>query len=163
MDIDYMAPRAFSAYWSDVVFPCRATASRALNEFQHFTMDVDGLRVHFIHERGEARRASTCADARLAGFVPGVREADSAAHASESLWRKCIRMQFDVVVPSLPGYGFSEAATAPGMNNRRIAQLWLQLMRALGYERFGAQGGDWGAGISTWLARDFPERIPVSI
>lgn len=66
---------------------------------------------------------------------------------------------FHVVVPSLPGYGFSHAPEQPGMNSRRIAGLWGELMSALGYIRFATQGGDIGAGVSTWLARLLPERL----
>ena len=58
---------------------------------------------------------------------------------------------FDVVAPSMPGYGFSDHARAPGMDAERIAALWAELMRGLGYARFGAQGGDWGAMVSTYL------------
>jgi pimeloyl-ACP methyl ester carboxylesterase len=64
--------------------------------------------------------------------------------------------EFDVVVPSLPGYGFS---TGPAANPVRIAELWGKLMSGLGYERFAAHGGDWGATISTRLALLFPERV----
>jgi pimeloyl-ACP methyl ester carboxylesterase len=60
-------------------------------------------------------------------------------------------VSFDVVVPSLPGFGFSARPTKPGMNTFRIADLWLSLMRELGYERFAAQGGDFGAAVSTIL------------
>jgi len=66
---------------------------------------------------------------------------------------------FDIIVPSMPGYGFSDRLAAPGMTPRRIAGLWRRLMAALGYERYGVQGGDWGATVSTWLALDAPERV----
>jgi pimeloyl-ACP methyl ester carboxylesterase len=66
---------------------------------------------------------------------------------------------FDVVVPSIPGYGFSERPTVPGTSNSAVADLWTGLMDRLGYPRFAAQGGDWGAGISTWIARKAPERL----
>ncbi|MFP3600239.1 alpha/beta fold hydrolase, partial [Chryseobacterium sp. SIMBA_029] len=56
---------------------------------------------------------------------------------------------FDVVVPSLPGYGFSSAPADSGVGSRAIAGLWHELMTSLGYERFGAQGGDIGSGVST--------------
>ena len=65
---------------------------------------------------------------------------------------------FDVVVPSLPGYGFSQAPSEPGANTAAIARTWVELMRALSYERFCAQGGDWGAGVSTLLGIEHPER-----
>jgi pimeloyl-ACP methyl ester carboxylesterase len=61
---------------------------------------------------------------------------------------------FDVVVPSLPGYGFSDRPASPG-----IGELWVKLMRGLGYERFGAQGGDWGASVSTAMALAAPEAL----
>src|SRR5436305_8061166 len=61
--------------------------------------------------------------------------------------------------PSLPGYGFSDPPSSAGMSNARMAELFAQLMTTLGYERFGAQGGDWGAGIATWLAAKFPSRL----
>src|SRR5262249_49403413 len=66
---------------------------------------------------------------------------------------------FDVVVPSIPGYGFSDIPPVPGTANAGVADLWVQLMEALGHPRFGAQGGDWGAGISTRGARNHPRRL----
>ncbi|MFD6156131.1 alpha/beta fold hydrolase [Nocardia sp. NPDC060256] len=66
---------------------------------------------------------------------------------------------FDVVVPALPGFGFSERPAAVGWNPGRTAQAWAELMTRLGYERFGAHGGDWGAFVSTELARLAPERV----
>jgi pimeloyl-ACP methyl ester carboxylesterase len=155
MDVDYM--RELLAYWSDV-FSWRER-ERALNGLRHFTMDVGGLRVHFIHERGEGE--TPCPLVLTHGWPGSFLEFRKLIPllTHPSRYGENASDAFDVVVPSLPGYGFSEAARSPGMSNRRIAQLWAELMRALGYERFGAQGGDWGAGVSTWLARDFPERI----
>ncbi|MGH9480956.1 MAG: epoxide hydrolase family protein [Terriglobales bacterium] len=66
---------------------------------------------------------------------------------------------FDVVVPSLPGFGFSDPPRAPGVNLFRIAQLWAELMSALGYTRFAAQGGDFGASVATLLGLEFPQRV----
>ena len=66
---------------------------------------------------------------------------------------------FDVVIPALPGFGFSERPREPGWNPGRTAQAWADLMTRLGYERFGAHGGDWGASVSTELARLVPERV----
>ncbi len=79
--------------------------------------------------------------------------ADPAAHGGSA------QDAFDVVVPSIPGYGFSERPRSPGMSNAAVADLWIEMMGQLGYPRFGAQGGDWGAGISTWMARNAPERL----
>jgi pimeloyl-ACP methyl ester carboxylesterase len=69
------------------------------------------------------------------------------------------QMAFDLVVPSLPGFGFSGAPRTSGMHARAIAQLWHELMSHLGYERYFAQGGDIGAAVSTWLARLYPESV----
>jgi pimeloyl-ACP methyl ester carboxylesterase len=64
---------------------------------------------------------------------------------------------FDVVIPSLPGYGFSERPARTGVNYRYVAGLWHRLMHGLGYERYGAQGGDFGAGVATFMALDDPK------
>src|SRR5262249_876574 len=66
---------------------------------------------------------------------------------------------FDLIVPSLPGYGFSGRPRRPGMNAFAIAGLWAGLMQGLGYERFAAQGGDWGASVTLCLGRLFAERL----
>lgn len=64
-----------------------------------------------------------------------------------------------MVVPSLPGYGFSDCPRERGMDPRKIATLWVRLMQELGYGRFGAQGGDWGSAISIALGLDHAERM----
>lgn len=69
------------------------------------------------------------------------------------------RDAFDVIVPSLPGYGFSDRPSERGMNIFRIADIWAELMRELGYNRFGAHGGDWGAYVTTLLALRHPEMV----
>lgn len=66
---------------------------------------------------------------------------------------------FHVVCPTMPGYGFSDKPTAPGWGVERIADAWAELMTALGYERFGAQGGDWGSAVTVALGAQHPERI----
>jgi pimeloyl-ACP methyl ester carboxylesterase len=66
---------------------------------------------------------------------------------------------FDVVVPSLPGFGFSPAPARPGTNSRAVAALWHGLMQRLGYSRYFAQGGDIGSSVSTWLARQYPQSV----
>ena len=66
---------------------------------------------------------------------------------------------FDVIVPSLPGYGFTDRPTERGMNPSKVAALWVKLMTELGYVRFAAQGGDWGSTISTALGLNHAQRI----
>jgi microsomal epoxide hydrolase len=66
---------------------------------------------------------------------------------------------FDVDCPSMPGYGFSDHPRQPGMDAEKIAAVWVQLMRGLGYERFGAQGGDWGSMVSGYLGANHPDAV----
>ena len=70
-----------------------------------------------------------------------------------------LRGGFHLVVPSLPGYGFSSLPAGGGFSNARMAEVMLELMTALSYPRFAVQGGDWGAGIGTWMALKAPERL----
>jgi pimeloyl-ACP methyl ester carboxylesterase len=122
---------------------------RELNRLPHFQARIDGQQIHFIHQRSAAPGAPPLlllhgwpgSFVEMLGVLP------------------LLARSFDVVVPSLPGHGFSAPATAAGMSNARMAEILAQLMTALGYERFGAQGGDWGAGIATWLAVKFPARL----
>jgi len=65
---------------------------------------------------------------------------------------------FEVVAPSLPGYGFSEAAARPGMGPAQMGQMFVKLMERLGHEKFYVQGGDWGAVITEAISKLFPER-----
>jgi pimeloyl-ACP methyl ester carboxylesterase len=145
--------RDLLAYWADE-FDWRAQ-ERALNTFAHFRAELDGIRVHFVHER--ARRGPgvplvlthgwPSAFVELLPLVPLL--TDPEAHGIDG-------PAFDVVIPSLPGYGFSERPPRTGVTTRYTAGLWHRLMRALGYERYGAQGGDWGAGVATFMALDDP-------
>jgi pimeloyl-ACP methyl ester carboxylesterase len=141
------------AYWAED-FDWRAQ-ERALNAFAHFRAELDGIRVHFVHER--ARRGPgvplvlthgwPSAFVELLPLVPLL--TDPEAHGIDG-------PAFDVVIPSLPGYGFSERPARTGVTTRYTAGLWHRLMRALGYERYGAQGGDWGAAVTTFMALDDP-------
>jgi pimeloyl-ACP methyl ester carboxylesterase len=145
--------RDLLAYWAED-FDWRAQ-ERALNAFAHFRAELDGIRVHFVHER--ARRGPgvplvlthgwPSAFVELLPLVPLL--TDPEAHGIDG-------PAFDVVIPSLPGYGFSERPARTGVTTRYTAGLWHRLMRALGYERYGAQGGDWGAGVTTFMALDDP-------
>jgi pimeloyl-ACP methyl ester carboxylesterase len=142
-DLEYL--REVLAYWADG-FDWRAR-ERELNELSHFRADVDGVRIHFVHERAPGgdgiplilTHGWPSSFLELLGLVPFLRDT------------------FDLVIPSLPGYGFSERPARTGVTTRYTAGLWHRLMRGLGYERYGAQGGDWGAGVSTFMALDDPE------
>jgi len=120
-----------------------------LNRFDHYTTEVDGQRIHFVHQRAASDDAlpivllsgwpSTFAE--FAKVVPLLTEGAP---------------QFHVVAPSLPGFGFSGPTTTTGWTPRRIAGALAEIMRSLGYERYGAHGGDWGAMVSSQLGLTDP-------
>lgn len=138
--------RALVEYWVDG-FDWEAR-ERAVNELPQFRAGEPGSRLHFIHLPAAAPAAPALL--LLHGW-PG-----SFVEFLDVLPRL---REYHLVVPSLPGYGFSDAPAAPGMSSRRIAGRMAELMTALGYERFAAQGGDWGAGVATWLALDHADRV----
>ena len=146
-----------TAYWRDG-FDWRAVEAR-LNALPQFTLDIDGVPIHFIHAkgRGPAPLPLVITHGWPGSFVEMERIlpllTDPASHGGDTA------DAFDVVVPSLPGFGFSGRPTAPGCGPRAIAAMWEKLMAALGYGRFGVQGGDWGSAVSIWLARTRPERV----
>jgi len=138
-DLGYL--RELVAYWADG-YDWRA-AERGLNAFEHFIADVDGVRVHYVHVRR--------------GGIPLI-----LTHGWPSAFIEPLALVerlpgFDLVLPSLPGYGFS---TRPERcSTRDVASLWHRLMQGLGYERYGAGGGDWGAAVATYMALEAPERL----
>ena len=150
--------RELVGYWR-TEYDWRAQ-ERRLNEFRHFRTTVDGLGVHFIHERGKGpdpfpliiSHGWPGSVVEMLRIIPMLTDpASYGGNPADS---------FDVVVPSLPGYGFSEKPVDRGMSNRRIAAMWHTLMtEGLGYARFGAQGGDWGGMISSRLGFDFPQSV----
>jgi len=150
-DLDYL--RRLLAYWADE-FDWRAQEA-ALNATPQFQANLDGVRIHFVHARSKHAHAiplilthgwpSTFVE--LLPLVPFLTNPE--AHGIDG-------PAFDVVIPSLPGYGFSERPDRVGVNYQYVAGLWHRLMRALGYARYGAQGGDFGAGITTFMAMTDP-------
>ena len=141
------------AYWT-AGFDWRSQ-ERWLNSFNHFRAEIDGTWVHFVHERARSGRGiplilthgwPSC----FADYLPVVPFlADPAAHGIGG-------PGFDVVIPSLPGYGFSEQQARTGVSSRYTAGLWHRLMRGLGYRQYGAQGGDFGSAVTTFMALDDP-------
>lgn len=154
--LDYL--QQITDYWIDD-FDWREQEKR-LNEFQQFTSDVGGVKLHFIHERGRGPQPMPLILTH--GWPSSFFEmtkmihllSDPAANGGDA------NDAFDVVVPSLPGCGFSQRSIQKSMTLETIADLWVQLMvSVLGYHRFGAHGGDIGAGVSTNLGRRHPEKI----
>lgn len=150
-DLDEL--RQLLGYWADG-FDWRVQ-ERALNQFHHFRAELDGVLIHFVHERAPGGQGiplilthgwpSTFVE--LLPLVPLL--TDPAAHGIAG-------PAFDLVLPSLPGYGFSERPAHTGVNYRYTAALWHRLMHGLGYTRYGAGGGDFGAGVATFMALDDP-------
>ncbi|TRC92797.1 epoxide hydrolase [Mesorhizobium sp. WSM4303] len=139
-------------------FDWRAQETR-LNQLPQYKAAIDGLDIHFVHQPGTGPAPLPLilthgwpgSFVEMELIIPML--ADPAAYGGDPA------DAFHVVVPSLPGFGFSQAPTDAGVSSRQIAELWLNLMRGLGYDHFGTQGGDIGAGVSTWLARLFPESV----
>jgi microsomal epoxide hydrolase len=145
-------------YWRDE-FDWRAQEA-TLNRFAQFRADVDGLGIHFIHERGKGPNPMPLilthgwpdSFFRMYKIIPML--TDPASHGGDPA------DSFDVIVPSLPGFGFSDRPHERGMNNVHTARLWARLMAGvLGYQRFGAAGGDIGSGVTRFLALAHPDLL----
>lgn len=130
-----------------------------LNKFPQFTVSVQGLRIHYLHVKPENPDNLNVLPLLLLHGWPG----------SVCEFYKIIPLLttpqpgrnfvFEVIVPSLPGYGFSEAAVRPGLGGVQVAVLFKNLMKRLDFEKFYVQGGDWGAIIGTNMATIFPEHV----
>lgn len=149
--------KRMTGYWRDG-YDWRAEEA-VINRLPQFKVDAGGIDLHFIHERGQGPAPLPLlishgwpgSFVEMLDIIP--RLADPARFGGDPA------DAFDVVVPSLPGYGFSDRPNVPGMTPLRIAELFAALMDGLGYASYGVQGGDWGATVSTWIARRLPERV----
>jgi len=127
-----------------------------LNSFGQYRTEIDGLGIHFLHIRSPKPDALPLILTHgWPGSVLEFRDvigplSDPAAHGEDP------RQAFHLVIPSLPGFGFSDKPTETGWNLNRISDAWIDLMRQLGYKRWAAQGGDWGAAVTTALGYKSP-------
>ena len=152
---DYL--RELADYWR-TGFDWRAAESR-INSFPQYVTTVDGTRVHFVHVKSPESGALPLvlthgwpgSFTEFLGVIGPL--TDPVAHGGSAA------DAFDVVVPSIPGYGFSGPTGQVGWDTERVARAWGQLMQELGYERYGAQGGDWGMPISLRLGLARPEQV----
>ena len=144
-------------YWaSDYDF---GRLERRLNALPQFLTEIDGLDIHFIHARSPHANALPLiithgwpgSIIEMLNVVGPLR--DPAAHGGKA------EDAFDVVVPSMPGYGYSAKPTTTGWDPVHIADAWITLMRRLGYTRFVAQGGDWGAQITDVIGAKAPPEL----
>ena len=144
-------------YWS-TVYDWRKTEAM-LNAFPQFITNIDGLDIHFIHVRSKNKNAlpiiithgwpgSVIEQLKIIGPLT-----DPTAHGGKA------EDAFDVVIPSLPGYGFSGKPTGTGWDPQHIAKAWVVLMKRLKYKRFVAQGGDWGNAVTEQMALLTPPEL----
>jgi pimeloyl-ACP methyl ester carboxylesterase len=147
---DYGIPldrvRSLAGAWAALDWRAKETE---LNAYPQFVTTVDGQNVHFLHVRSASPDALPLilthgwpgSVVEFLGLIPLLTE------------------RFHLVVPSIPGFGFSGPTTARGWGQERVARAWAALMGRLGYDRYGAQGGDWGSGISRLLASVAPTQV----
>lgn len=126
---------------------------KKINQLDNFIAEIEGEQIHFIHEKS---RGSNAIPIIITHGWPG--------SFLEMLKLLSFLIQdtgttFDVIVPSMIGYGFSSKAIHKGCNVGYMADLWVKLMAELGYERFAVQGGDFGAGVSAAIAHKYPEQV----
>jgi epoxide hydrolase len=145
--------RELCEYWA-TEYDWRAT-ERRLNRLPQYRTEIDGVGIHFLHVRSPHENALPLimthgwpgSVLEFEKAIPLLTEPEDPAYA------------FHVVVPSLPGYGFSDRPTEPGWGVQRIAAAWQELMSRLGYERYGAQGSDWGTSITTSMGQQDTGRL----
>ncbi|HEX4263761.1 MAG TPA: epoxide hydrolase [Verrucomicrobiae bacterium] len=149
--------QALGRYWA-TDYDWRKCEAK-LNALPQFTTEIDGLKIHFIHVRSRHPNAlpviithgwpgSVIEQLKIIG--PLTDPTAYGGHAEDA---------FDVVIPSIPGYGFSDKPTAPGWDPQHIARAWTVLMKRLGYTKFVAQGGDWGDSITEQMALQAPPEL----
>ena len=149
--------KQLAGYWADG-YDWRKQEAR-LNELPQFTTTIDGTGVHFLHVRSpEAGALPLILTHGWPGSVVEFLEvigplADPRTHGGDPA------DAFHLVIPSLPGHGFSGPTRQTGWTTDRVAAAWAQLMARLGYQRYGAQGGDWGSFVSAQLGRLDPDHV----
>jgi pimeloyl-ACP methyl ester carboxylesterase len=134
-------------------------AERAINQHPQYLTEIDGTRVHFLHIRSAEPDATPVllthgwpgSFVEFLGLIGPL--TDPVAHGGDA------RDACHVVIPTIPGYGFSGPTPDTGWDVQRVARAWAELMRQLGYDRYVAQGGDWGMPISLHLALADPEHV----
>jgi len=155
-NLDYL--KSLVAYWQHEYDWRKQEAT--LNRYTQFRTDLDGSSIHFIHERGKGPNPLPIilthgwpdSFYRMHKIIPMLTNPESfGGNAADS---------FDVIVPSIPGFGFSDPVRKPGSTVKQTAELWASLMQdVLGYQRYAAAGGDWGSPISQLLALNNPVSV----
>jgi epoxide hydrolase len=149
--------KELAGYWADG-YDWRKQEAR-LNEFPQFVTTIDGQNIHFLHIRSP--EADALPLLLTHGWPGSIVEflniigpfTDPAAHGGDPA------DAFHLVIPSIPGHGFSGPTHQAGWTTDRVAKAWAELMARLGYQRYGAQGGDWGAFVAPQLGRVDPDHV----
>lgn len=147
--LSYM--KELSDYWI-WYFDWRKT-EREINSYPNYIAQIDGYNIHFLHIKGKGENPFPLiithgwpySFLEMMKLIPLLTENE--------------KQSFDLVIPSMMGYGFSQKITEPGCNVSFMADLWHKLMTELGYDKYGVQGGDFGAGVSSALSMKYPEHI----
>jgi pimeloyl-ACP methyl ester carboxylesterase len=155
--VQYATMQKLARYWAKDYDWSKCEAK--LNSVPHFVTEIDGLDIHFIHVRSKHENAMPLIITH--GWPGSIIEqlkiidplTNPTAHGGSA------SDAFDIVIPSLPGYGFSGKPTAPGWDVPRIARAWVTLMKRLGYTHFVAAGGDWGAQVVDELGVQAPPEL----
>ncbi|UUW08773.1 epoxide hydrolase [Flavobacterium plurextorum] len=148
-DLSYM--KELTNYWQNK-FDWRKIENE-INSYPNFIADIDGMQIHYIHVKGKSKKS-----------IPLIM-----THGWPGSFLEMMKIMpmltenpdwsFDLVIPSIPGFGFSSKVNKEGCNSEFVADIWQKLMINLGYEKFGVQGGDIGSGISSWLSLKYPSNI----
>ena len=148
-NLSYM--KELSDYWLNY-FDWRKTEAE-INKYSNYIAQIDGYNIHFLHIKSKGEKP-----------VPLIM-----THGWPSSFLEMLKliplltenkdMSFDLVIPSMMGYGFSQKIVKPGCNVSFMGDLWHKLMTELGYNRYGVQGGDFGAGVSTAITMKYPENV----
>ncbi|QLY77991.1 epoxide hydrolase family protein [Clostridium intestinale] len=155
-DIDYL--KSLIQYWKEE-FDWKSQ-ERKLNDFPQFKCSIDGIDIHFIYKKGKGPNPLPIilthgwpdSFIRYQKIIPLL--TDPASYGRDP------KDSFDVVVPSIPGFGFSSPLKRDGINNYIVSKLWAKLMtEKLGYKKFAAAGGDIGSGVTRYLALNHPELL----
>ena len=142
--------RELAAYWAND-YDWRSREA-ALNRFDQFSTEIDGLDIHFIHQRSPHEGAFPLVMTH--GWPGSIVEFHKVIEPLTNPPSGRTEDAFHVVCPSLPGYGFSGKPTHTGWGVEKIAEAWETVMLRLGYDRYGAQGGDWGSAATTQIGRN---------
>jgi len=128
---------------------------KIINEFSHYKTEIEGIKVHYIHEKPKTKAAKVYPLLIVHGWPSSFWEFYKLIPLLTN--SKDDQIAFEVIVPSLPGFGFSEASHKPGLNTFETARMFVTLMKRLGHDKFFFHGNDWGSFVGKQIALIFPE------